>query len=76
MIEAFVLIQTEVGKAAQVAAGAREIPAITRAVVVTGPYDVLALIEASDQHALGKLAITELKIDGVVRTVTCSVVHL
>ncbi len=76
MIEAFVLIQTEIGKAAQVAAGARDIPGVTRAVVVTGPYDVMALIEASDMHTLGKLAITELKVDGVVRTVTCSVVHL
>lgn len=76
MIEAFVLIQTEVGKAARVAAGVKEIPGVTRAVVVTGPYDVLALIEAADMHTLGKLAITKLNVDGVVRTVTCSVVHL
>jgi len=76
MIEAFVLIQTEIGKAPQVAKEARDIPGVSRAVVVTGPYDVLALIEASDMHTLGKLAITGLQVEGVVRTVTCSMVNL
>ncbi len=38
MIEAYVLIQTEIGKAATVAAEVKEIPGVTRAAVVTGPY--------------------------------------
>ena len=76
MIEAYVLIQTEIGRPAKVAAEVKEIPGVARAVVVTGPYDVVALIEASDMNTLGKLAITGLRVDGVVRTVTCSVLHL
>ena len=34
------------------------------------------MIEASDMHTLGKLAITGLQVEGVVSTVTCSVVNL
>ncbi len=77
MIEAYVLIQTEVGKAAQVLAAVKEIPGVTRAVVLTGPYDLLAHVEAIDVDSLGKLAVSEIQaVDGIVRTVTCPVVHL
>ncbi len=77
MIEAYVLIQTEVGKAAQVVAAVREIPGVTRAVVLTGPYDLLAHVEAIDVDSLGKLAVSEIQaVDSIVRTVTCPVLHL
>ncbi len=77
MIEAYVLIQTEVGKAAQVVAAVREIPGVTRAVVLTGPYDLLAHVEAIDVDSLGKLAVNEIQaVDSIVRTVTCPVVHI
>lgn len=77
MIEAYVLIQTEVGKAAQVVAAVKEIPGVTRAVVLTGPYDLLAHVEAIDVDSLGKLAVNEIQaVDSIVRTVTCPVVHL
>ena len=42
MIKAYVLIQTEIGMAAEVCAGINEIPDVSFAVAVTGPYDVLA----------------------------------
>ncbi len=77
MIEAYVLIQTEVGKAAQVVAAVKEIPGVTRAVVLTGPYDLLAHVEAIDVDSLGQLAVNEIQaVDSIVRTVTCPVVHL
>ncbi len=77
MIEAYVLIQTEIGKAAQVVADMNEIPGVTRAVVHTGPYDLLARVEATDMDSLGRLAVREIQaVDSVVRTVTCPVVHL
>jgi DNA-binding Lrp family transcriptional regulator len=77
MIEAYVLIHTEIGKAAQVVAEVKEIPAVTGAVVVTGPYDVLAHVAAKDVDSLGKLAVGEIQaVSGVSRTVTCPVVHL
>ena len=77
MIEAYVLIQTEIGKAAQVVAEVKEIPGVTRAVVVAGPYDVLAHVSATDVDSLGALAVHEIQaVKGVSRTVTCPVVHL
>ena len=41
-VRAYVLIQTEVGKAATVATKVAEIPGVVRAEDVTGPYDVIA----------------------------------
>jgi DNA-binding Lrp family transcriptional regulator len=77
MIEAYVLIHTEIGKAAQVVVEVREIPAVTGAVVVMGPYDVLAHVAATDVDLLGKLSVSEIQaVNGVSRTVTCPVMHL
>jgi hypothetical protein len=42
-IQAYILIQTEVGKASSVATAIRSIPGVTLAEGVTGPYDVLKL---------------------------------
>ncbi len=77
MIEAYVLIQTDIGKTAQVVADMNEIPGVTRVAVVAGPYDVVARVAATDVDSLGKLAVREIQaVDSVVRTVTCPVVHL
>ncbi len=77
MIEAYVLIQTEIGKAARVAGALKEIPGVTRAAVVTGPHDLVAPVSATDLDSLGKLAVSEIQaVSGVSRTVTCPVVHL
>ena len=77
MIEAYVLIQTEIGRTPEVVAAVNEIPGVTRAVVLTGPYDLLAHVEAADVDSLGKLAANKIQaVDYIVRTVTCPVVHL
>lgn len=77
MIKAYVLIQTEIGMAAEVCAGINEIPDVSFAVAVTGPYDVLAYVEATGLDTLGALAVGEIQaIGGVTRTLTCPVVNL
>ncbi len=77
MIEAYVLIQTEIGEAVQVVAELTEIPGVTRVVVLAGPYDVLVHVAAADMDSLGKLAVSEIQaVNGVSRSVTCPVVHL
>jgi DNA-binding Lrp family transcriptional regulator len=77
MIEAYVSIQTAIGEAARVVAEVKEIPAVTRAVVLMGPYDVLAHVAAPDMNSLGKLAASEVQaVNGVSRSMTCPVVHL
>jgi DNA-binding Lrp family transcriptional regulator len=74
---AYVLIQTEVGKAAQVAAEIGKIDGIVDADDVTGPYDVIARAEASSLDELGKMVVSKVQlIDGITRTLTCPVVHL
>src|SRR3954452_9595745 len=74
---AYVLIQTEVGKAAQVATEVAKIDGIVGADDVTGPYDVIARAEANTLDELGKMVVSKVQlIDGITRTLTCPVVHL
>jgi DNA-binding Lrp family transcriptional regulator len=76
-VSAFVLIQTEVGKAAQVANEVREIDGVVSADDVTGPYDVIARAEADSVDELGKMVVSRVQmIDGITRTLTCPVVNL
>jgi DNA-binding Lrp family transcriptional regulator len=77
VVEAYVLIQTEVGKAAQVAEEVRNIGGVDAADDVTGPYDVIVKAAAPDVDQLGKLVVAKIQaIDGITRTLTCPVVNL
>ena len=77
MIEAYVLIQTEVGIPPSVASEVRKIHGVVTVVVVAGPYDVIACVTAEDVDSLAKLVVSKIQaIDGVTRTLTCPVVHL
>lgn len=77
MVEAYVLIQTEVGKAAIVAEEVRNIPGVETADDVTGPYDVIVKASAEDVDQLGKLVVAKVQaIEGITRTLTCPVVNL
>jgi DNA-binding Lrp family transcriptional regulator len=77
VVQAYVLIQTEVGKAADVAKAIAEISGVTLAEDVTGPYDVIVRAEASNVDELGKLVVAQVQhIDGITRTLTCPVVHI
>ena len=76
-VSAYVLIQTEVGKAAQVAEEVAKIDGVVSAEDVTGPYDVIVRAEASSVDELGKMVVSRVQlIDGITRTLTCPVVHL
>lgn len=76
-VSAYVLIQTEVGKAAKVATEVGDIEGVVSAEDVTGPYDVIARAEADTVDELGKMVVSRVQmIAGITRTVTCPVVHL
>ena len=76
-VSAYILIQTEVGKAAGVAREIAEIEGVVSAEDVTGPYDVIARAEAPTVDELGKMVVSRVQmIDGITRTLTCPVVHL
>ncbi|MGH3936913.1 MAG: Lrp/AsnC ligand binding domain-containing protein [Pseudonocardiaceae bacterium] len=77
MVQAYILIQTEVGKAAAVAAAVAKLPGVASAEDVTGPYDVIVRAEAVDVNQLGQLVVAQVQnVDGITRTLTCPVVHL
>ncbi|HEX2300390.1 MAG TPA: Lrp/AsnC ligand binding domain-containing protein [Pseudonocardiaceae bacterium] len=77
MVQAYVLIQTEVGKAAAVAKEVAALPGVTSAEDVTGPYDVIVRAEANDVDELGQLVVARVQnVSGITRTLTCPVVHL
>ncbi len=76
-VSAYILIQTEVGKAAQVASEVGGIDGVVSADDVTGPYDVIARAEADSVDDLGKMVVSRIQmIDGITRTLTCPIVHL
>ena len=76
-ISAYVLIQTEVGKAATVAQSVRKIGGVTAADDVTGPYDVIVRTEAESLDDLGKMVVSQIQaVEGITRTFTCPVVNL
>jgi DNA-binding Lrp family transcriptional regulator len=76
-VHAYVLIQTEVGKAAAVARAVADVPGVVAAEDVTGPYDVIVRTEAENMDELGRMVVGRVQIiEGITRTVTCPVVHL
>jgi DNA-binding Lrp family transcriptional regulator len=77
MVQAYILIQTEVGKAAGIAREIRGIAGIAEAEDVTGPYDLIVRAEAKDVDELGRLVVAKVQtVPGITRTLTCPVVNL
>ncbi len=77
MVQAYILVQTEVGKAADVATAIAEIPGVAQADDVTGPYDVIVRAEAENVDELGKLVVAQIQaVPGITRTLTCPIVHI
>jgi DNA-binding Lrp family transcriptional regulator len=77
VVQAYILIQTEVGKAAAVAREIAELKGVTQAEDVTGPYDVIVRAEAKNVDELGKMVVARVQsVEGITRTLTCPVVHL
>lgn len=76
-VQAYVLVQTNVGKAAEVAEAIRAIDGVVLAEDVTGPYDVIARTEAETVDELGQLVVARIQsVQGITRTVTCPVVRI
>ncbi len=77
MVSAYILVQTEVGKAAQVTAQIQALAGVSNADGVTGPYDVIARAEADDLDALAKSIVMPMQeIEGITRTLTCPVLSM
>jgi DNA-binding Lrp family transcriptional regulator len=76
-VSAYILIQTEVGKASAVVDAVRGLTGVVQADDVTGPYDVILRAEASSIDELGRMVVSQVQlVDGITRTLTCPVVNL
>ena len=75
-VQAYILIQTEVGKASSVAKAVSAISGVTIAEGVTGPYDVIMRAESASMEEFGRLILTKVQaVPGITRTLTCPVVN-
>ena len=69
---AYILIETQVGRARDVLTALRSMENVSEADIITGPYDLIALAEADDMVALVDLVTAQVQnIEGVQRTITC-----
>lgn len=77
MVSAYILIQTEVGRASDVTREINGVKGIVTVDPVTGPYDVIARGEAGDLDELAKAVVMPIQsVEGVTRTLTCPVLTL
>ncbi|MBV1848679.1 Lrp/AsnC ligand binding domain-containing protein [Catellatospora tritici] len=77
MVHAYILIQTSVGKSVDVSSAISDIQGVTRVDAVTGPYDVVAMVQAHTVDELGKLVLSQIQlIPNITRTLTCPIIHI
>ncbi|MCV7434581.1 Lrp/AsnC family transcriptional regulator [Mycolicibacterium bacteremicum] len=77
MVEAFMLIQTEVGRAEVVAKQLAGLPGVVSAEYVTGPYDVVTRIAADSQDELQRDVVGRVQqVAGITRTLTCPIAEV
>jgi DNA-binding Lrp family transcriptional regulator len=77
MVKAYVLIQVELGKTGRVAKEVLDVQGVASAEGVTGPYDVIAVVEARNLDDLGRGVIGSIQaLEGILRTLPCTVVQL
>ena len=70
--KAFILIEAKVGVVQQVVGSLRALNGVTSADVVTGNYDIIVLVEATDMGAMAELVTGQIQgVSGVLRTITC-----
>ncbi len=73
-VQAFILIQTEVGKADSVAKAISDVTGVTLSQAVTGPYDVIMRCEAPSMEEFGRAVLSKVQaVPGITRTLTCPV---
>jgi DNA-binding Lrp family transcriptional regulator len=76
-VQAYILIQSEIGSSESVVRATREVPGVLESFEVTGPYDVIVRCEAESVDDLGKFIVGAVqRVPGITRTLTCPVVNI
>ncbi len=72
MVRAYILIEMVAGHSRKLAASLRGSESVTDVERVTGPYDVIAVLEGADINAISDVVTNDIhSLEGVVRTTTC-----
>ena len=75
-VQAYILIQTEVGRSTDVAQAIAQIDGVIQSEDVTGPYDVIVRAEGPSVDALGQMVVSKVQsVPGITRTLTCPIVR-
>jgi DNA-binding Lrp family transcriptional regulator len=70
--KAYVLIETAVGRTKEVTSAIERIEGVQAVDPVTGPYDIIAIMEGENLSNIGDLVTGKIHpIPGIARTVTC-----
>jgi DNA-binding Lrp family transcriptional regulator len=70
--KAFVLIETAVGRNKEVATALEKLAGVKSVDIVTGPYDIIAIIEGGSLNDIGDIVTGKIHpVAGISRTVTC-----
>jgi hypothetical protein len=73
-MEAYMLIQTEVGRAEVVAKQVAALPGVLSSEYVTGPYDVVVRVGSPSEDDLAATIVPGIQqIAGITRTLTCPI---
>lgn len=76
MTHAYILIEALPGKGMELTNIAKSIAGVKTVHLVTGPYDVIAFVEAPDLRSLGEMIVKKIQASGyVARTLTCITVE-
>ena len=69
---AYILIETAAGETSTVSDALKEMPMMKAVDTVTGPFDIIAVVEADDLSSIGDLISDGMhSIPGIIKTVTC-----
>ncbi len=74
---AYVFINIEAGTAHKVFRLLDRLPNVAQVDVVTGPYDMVAMVQGSDFNQIGNVVMNKIQtIEGIVSSITCNVIRL
>jgi DNA-binding Lrp family transcriptional regulator len=75
--QAFVLIDVMVGKTQEILKALVGVKGVKSAHAVTGPHDIIALVEGENLKSLGDVVLSQIRgVKGVIRTLTCMVIEI
>lgn len=71
-MKAYVLVTVAAGQTSQVVRDLRKVKQVSAADFTFGPYDVVAVVEADNVGAIGRVVAEEIQtMPGVAKTLTC-----